>query len=195
MIFANRSTLDATYETNSAVISGALTADSKAMNVSGTVSLADSGKFSSFATNDLYVNNLTLNGFSVGSTSGKDSVLKVIGDMDLVLGHITADFVTVGYTGSVTPQLYVSEKIQDTKDSSYYWDIKNKKARFADINFPELTRLATKVIVVESRTGTASTTLFGAVTSNTNATVGDYLNALHDIQTRVRQKYQMLNLE
>lgn len=195
LIFANRSTLDATYETNSAVISGALTADSKTMNVSGTVSLADSGKFSSFATNDLYVNNLTLNGFSVGSTSGKDSVLKVIGDMDLVLGHITADFVTVGYTGSVTPQLYVSEKIQDTKDSSYYWDIKNKKARFADINFPELTRLATKVIVAESRTGTASTTLFGAVTSNTNATVGDYLNALHDIQTRVRQKYQMLNLE
>ena len=195
LVFTNRSTLDAIFETNSAVVNGPLTADSKTMNVSGTVSLADSGKFSSFSTKDLYVNNLTLSGFSVSSASGKDSVLKVIGDMDLVLGRISAEYVTVGYTGSVTPQLYVSEKIQDTKDSGYYWDIKNKKARFADINSPELARLARGIITSESRTGTVSTTLFGSVVSNTNATVGDYLNALHDIQTRVRQKYQMLNLE
>lgn len=195
LVFANRSTLDATFETNNAVVNGALTADSKTMNVSGTVSLADVGKFSSFSTNDLYVNNLTLNGFSVNSKSGKDSVLKVIGDIDLVLGRISAEYVTVGYTGSVTPQLYVSEKIQDAKDSGYYWDIKNQKARFVDIHSPELSRLASGIVSVESRPGTASTTLFGAVTSNTNATVGDYLNALHDIQTRVRQKYQMLNLE
>ena len=195
LVFTNRATLDAVYTTNNAVVNGALTADSKTMNVQGTVSLADSGKFSSFTTSDLYVNNLTLNGFSVGSKSGKDSILKVIGDMDLVLGRISADYVTVGYTGSVTPQLYVSEKIQDAKDSSYYWDIKNKKARFADVLFPELSRLAMSAVAYESRSGTVATTLFGAVASNTNATVGDYLNALHDIQTRVRQKYQMLNLE
>ena len=195
LVFANRTTLDAVYQTNNAVVNGALTADSKIMNVAGTVSLADSGKFSSFATNDLYVNNLTLNGFSVNSSSDKDSILKIIGDMDLVLGHINADYVTVGYTGSVTPQLYVSEKIQDAKDSSYYWDIKNKKARFADVYFPELSRLASGVIAKEAKAGTFSTTLFGSVASNANATVGDYLNALHDIQTRVREKYQMLNLE
>lgn len=195
LVFANRTTLDAIYQTNSAVVNGALTADSRTMNVSGLFSLIDSGKFSSFTTNDLYVNNLTLNGFSVNSSSGKDSILKIIGDMDLVLGHINADYVTVGYTGSVTPQLYVSEKIQDAKDSSYYWDIKNKKARFADIYLPELARLASGIVATEARAGTLSTTLFGSITSNTNATVGDYLNALHDIQTRVREKYQMLNLE
>ena len=43
--------------------------------------------------------------------------------------------------------------------------------------------------------GTAATLLFGGVAANKNATVGDYLNALHEIQNRVRQKYQMLNLE
>ena len=195
LVFANRTTLDAIYQTNNAVVNGALTADSKAMNVSGQFSLIDSGKFSSFTTNDLYVNNLTLSGFSVNSSSDKDSILKIIGDMDLVLGRITADYVTVGYTGSVTPQLYVSEKIQDPKDSGYYWDIKNKKARFADIYFPELARLASGVTATEAKPGTVSTTLFGSVASNANATVGDYLNALHEIQTRVREKYQILNLE
>lgn len=195
VIFANRTTLDSTYATNNAVVSGALTADSKQMEVSGNLSLADSGKFSSFYTNDLYVNNLNLNGFTVKTVTGKDSVMKIIGDMDLMLGHINADYVSIGYTGSVTPRLSVSEKIQDAKDSSYYWDIKGKKARFADAVFPELSRLATGIIATEAKSGTSSTVLFSGVAANRNATVGDYLNALHEIQTRVRQKYQMLNLE
>lgn len=195
LIFANRTTLDSIYATNNAVVNGALSADSKQMDVSGTVSLADYGKFSSFYTSDLYVNNLNLNGFSVKSSTGKDSILKIIGDMDLMLGHINADYVSVGYTGSVTPRLSITEKIQDAKDSSYYWDIKGKKARFADAMFPELSRLASGIIATESKSGTASTLLFGGVAANKNATVGDYLNALYEIQTRVRQKYQMLNLE
>ncbi len=195
LVFANRTKLDSVYATNNAVVNGALTADSKQMNVAGLLSLADSGKFSSFKTNDLYVNNLTLSGFSVNASSGKESILKVIGDMDLVLGHVDVGYVTVGYTGSVTPKLIVSDKIQDAKDSSYYWDITNKKARFADVSFPELSRLATSAVAIESKSGTVSTILFGGVTSNMNATVGDFLNALHEIQTRVRQKYQMLNLE
>lgn len=195
LVFANRPTLDSIYSTNNAVVNGALTSDSKQINVSGTVSLADSGKFSSFYTNDLYVNNLNLSGFSVKSVPGKDSVLKVIGDMDLMLGHIDAAYVTVGYTGSVTPQLTITDKIQDSKDSGYYWDIKGKKARFADVIFPELSRLAMTVVDMESKSGTSASLLFNGIAANKNATVGDYLNTLHEIQTRVREKYQMLNLE
>lgn len=195
LAFSNRVTLDSIYSTNNAVVNGALTSDAKILDVSGTLLLADYGKFSSFYTNDLYVNNLNLNGFSVNSTAGRDSVLKVIGDMDLVLGHVNAAHVSVGYTGSVTPSLSVNEKIQDAKDSGYYWDIKGQKARFADIYFPELSRMASRIIKTESKSGTSSTILFGAVSANKNATVGDYLNALHEIQTRVRQKYEMLNLE
>ena len=194
LVFANRSTIDSVYSTNIAVVNGALTADSRNLNVSGTLTLADSAKFSSFATNDLYVNTLTLSGFSVASVSGKSSSLKIIGDMDLVLGSISATYVSVGYTGSVTPQLYVSDKIHDSKDSSYYWDIKNSKARFVDMNSPELSRMASIIMAQESSFGTVATTIFGGVSANVNATVADYINAINNMQTQIRAKYEMLNL-
>ena len=195
LVFANRATIDTIYSTNIAVINGALSADSRNLNVSGTLTLADSAKFSSFYTNDLYVNTLTLSGFSVESESGKSSTLRVIGDMDLVLGRITATYVSVGYTGSVTPQLNITDKIQDSKDSSFYWDIKNKKARFADINSPELSRMASYIIQMESDSGTVSTNIFGGVVANTNATVADYINAINNMQMQIRAKYEMLNLK
>lgn len=193
--FANRTTMDTIFTTNMAVINGALTSDSRNMEISDTLSLADSAKFSSFYTNDLYVNTLTLSGFSVSSTSDKPSSLKIIGDMDLVLGHIRAAYVSVGYTGSVTPYLNVTDKIQDPKDSGFYWDIKSKKARFSDINSPELSRLASYVFAYESRAGTNATTVFGGVTANANATMADYINAINDMQTQIRAKYELLNLK
>ena len=196
MEFLNRATIDAIYATNTAVVNGAFTADSRNLNVSGTLSLADSAKFSSFYTNDLYVNTLTLSGFTVASpTSGKSSSLKIIGDMDLVLGHITASYVSVGYTGSVTPQLTITNKIQDPKDSSYYWDVGGRKARFADINSPELSRMASQIVKSESQSGTIAAAIFSSVAANSNATAGDYINALNSIQNQIRAKYQMLNLE
>ena len=194
MVFANRSTIDSIFATNIAVVNGALTADSRNMNVNDTLSLADSAKFSSFYTNDLYVNTLTLSGFSVSSDSGKSTTLKIIGDMDLILGRINATYVSVGYTGSVTPQLNITEKILDSKDSSFYWDIKNKKARFVDINSPELSRMASFVIRMEADTSTVATSLFSGVAANANATVADYINAINSMQTQIRAKYEMLNL-
>jgi len=195
LVFSNRATIDAIFATNNAVVNGAFTSDSRNLNVSGTLSLADSGKFSSFYTNDLYVNTLTLSGFTVTSSNDKSSSLKVIGDMDLVLGRISAAYVSVGYTGSVTPQLNITDKIQDSKDSSFYWDVKGKKARFADLNSPELSRLASKIIKMESRSGTFATSEFGAISANSNATVADYINAINNMQNQIRAKYQMLNLE
>ena len=195
IVFSNRTALDSVFVAENAVVNGTLTADSRGLNVGGVLSLADSGKFSSFYTNDLYTNNLTLSGFSVSSTSNKAPTLRVIGDMDLVLGRITADYVSVGYTGSVTPRLNITDKIQDSKDSSFYWDIKNQKARFADAIFPELSRMASRIITTESKNGTNATTLFGGVVANTNATVGDYLNTINEIQIKVREKYHLLNLE
>jgi Tfp pilus assembly protein PilE len=194
LVFSNRTTIDAIFAANSAVVNGAFTSDSKSLNVGGTLYLADSGKFSSFYTNDLYVNTLTLSGFTVSSSSDKSPSLKIIGDMDLVLGRVNAAYVSVGYTGSVTPMLSVSDKIQDPKDSSFYWDIKAKKARFADINSPELSRMAAQIIKMESKPGTSATSIFGAVSANSNATVGDYVNAINNMQIQIREKYQMLNL-
>jgi hypothetical protein len=158
------------------------------------LSLADSAKFSSFYTNDLYVNTLTLNGFSITSHTGKPALLKIIGDMDLVLGRVSATYVSVGYTGSVTPQLTITDKIQDSKDSSFYWDVKNKKARFVDINSPELSRMASIIMATEANSGTIATSVFGGVSANANATVADYINAINNMQTQIREKYELLNL-
>lgn len=194
LVFTNRSTIDSIFSANSAVVNGALTADSRTLNVNGTLSLADSAKFSSFYTNDLYVNTLTLGGFSITNSSGKPSSLKIVGDMDLIMGRISATYVSVGYTGSVTPQLTITDKIQDSKDSSFYWDIKGKKARLADINSPELSRMASFIIATESVSGTVATSIFGGVAANANATVADYINAIKDMQTQIRAKYEMLNL-
>lgn len=193
--FSNRATIDAIFATNTAVVNGAFTADSRDLNVGGILTLADSGKFSTFYTNDLYVNTLTLSGFSISQTSGKATTLKIIGDMDLILGRVTAAYVSVGYTGSVTPKLVISNKIQDPKDSSYYWDIGNKKARFADVNFPELSRMASLIARIEAVPGTSATSIFGSVSANANATVGDYINAINNIQEQIRAKYQKLNLK
>lgn len=195
LMFSNRATIDAIYATNTAVVNGAFTSDSRILNVSGTLSLADSARFSSFYTNDLYVNNLTLNGFSISSSSGKSPLLKIVGDMDLIMGRVTASYVSIGYTGSVTPQLNITNKIQDPKDSSFYWDINGKKARFADINLPELSRMASIIVKLESGNGTNASSVFDAVVANSNATAGDYINAINNIQNIVREKYQMLNLE
>lgn len=192
--FSNRTTISSVFSANTAVVNGAFTSDSKNLNVSGTLYLVDSGKFSSFYTNDLYVNTLTLNGFSVESTSGKPSSLKIIGDMDLMFGRINATYVSVGYTGSVTPQLIITDKIQDPKDSSFYWDVRGRKARFADLNSPELNRMASQIIKIESKPGTSATSLFGTVSANSNATVGDYINAINNMQSQIRAKYEMLNL-
>lgn len=195
VVFSNRVNLDSVFVAENAVVNGAFTSDSRELNIGGILSLTDSGKFSSFSTNDLYVNNLTLSGFSVSSSSNKVPTLKVVGDIDLVLGRVNANYVSVGYTGSVTPRLSITDKIQDSKDSSYYWDVKNQKARFSDAIFPELSRMATNITAIESKQGTASTTLFGGVVANKNATVGDYLNSINEIQTKVREKYHLLNLE
>ena len=193
--FSNRATLDTIFSTNTAFVNGAFTSDSRTLNVGGTLTLADSGKFSSFYTNDLYVNTLTLNGFSINPTPGKSSTLQVIGDVDLILGSVTAAYVSVGYTGSVTPKLVIANKIQDPKDSSFYWDIGNKKARFSDVNFPELSRMASRIIKTEAVSGTVATTIFGAVAANVNATVGDYINAINSMQEQIRIKYEKLNLK
>ena len=194
LVFANRSTIDSVFTTNIAVINGALTADSRELSVNGTLTLADSAKFSSFYTNDLYVNTLTLSGFSISNNTDKPSSLKVIGDMDLILGRVIATYVSVGYTGSVTPQLRITDKIQDSKDSSFYWDIKNKKARFVDIKSPELARMASIIIAMESKSDSVATSVFKGVAANANATVADYINAINNMQTQIRAKYEMLNL-
>lgn len=198
MIFQNRPTIDSEYTTTNATVAGGISADGRSMNVTGTLTMADVGKFSSFTTGDLWVRNLTLSGVSVDAYDEnyrlQPAILNVSQSLDMTSGHVDAIYTTVSFTGSVTPRLVVSDLIQDSRNSDYYWDVNANRANFADVSLAELSRLATLVAFYEKDASTSATQIFGAVSANKNATASDYLNAIDKIAERVREKYRMLKL-
>lgn len=193
LIFKNRTTIDADFKTQNALVSGTLSGDAKTISVAGTLNLADLAKVSSFTADNLWTNTLSLSGLSV---SGDDApLLRVTGALDMTEGRVNALYVTVGFTGSITPRIGIKEKIVDSTNPAFYWDAQQRTANFVDISSPTLSNLATKVLRRESVSGTTATRVFSAVTANKNATMGDFMNAISEIQNTVRGKYRMLNLE
>lgn len=193
VIFKNRTTIDSTYNTQTALVSGTLSGDAKSITVNGILSLADYAKVSSFTADNLSVNTLTLGGLSV--PSGSLSTIRIGGSLDMTEGRVSAMFMTVGFTGSITPRLGVKEKIVDSVNPNYYWNVSARTANMGDINSPTLSDMATRILRRESVSGSSVTKIFNAVASNKNATMGDFMNAINQIQQTVRGKYQMLNLE
>ncbi len=193
VIFKNRTTIDSTYNTQTALVSGTLSGDAKSITVNGILSLADYAKVSSFTADNLSVNTLTLGGLSV--PSGSLSTIRIGGALDMTEGRVSAMFMTVGFTGSITPRLGVKEKIVDSVNPNYYWNVSARTANMGDINSPTLSDMATRILRRESVSGSSVTKIFNAVASNKNATMGDFMNAINQIQQTVRGKYQMLNLE
>ena len=193
VIFKNRTTIDSKYYTQTALVSGTLSGDAKSISVNGTFSLADYAKVSSFTVDNLSVNTLTLGGFSV--PSGSLSTIRIGGSLDMTEGRISAMFVTVGFTGSITPRLGVKEKIVDSINPAYYWNVSTRIANLGDINSPTLSEMATKILRRESVYGSIATKIFSSVASNKNATMGDFMNAINEIQKSVRGKYQLLKSE
>lgn len=193
VIFKNRTTIDSKYYTQTALVSGTLSGDAKSISVNGTFSLADYAKVSSFTVDNLSVNTLTLGGFSV--PSGSLSTIRIGGSLDMTEGRISAMFVTVGFTGSITPRLGVKEKIVDSMNPAYYWNVSTRIANLGDINSPTLSEMATKILRRESVYGSIATKIFSSVASNKNATMGDFMNAINEIQKSVRGKYQLLKSE
>ena len=55
--------------------------------------------------------------------------------------------------------------------------------------------MAQLAVYEEKNTATDTWSVFSSVVSNKNATASDYMNAINEIQNRVRQKYTKLNLE
>ena len=193
VIFSNRTTLSFPYNTKTAVVSGALVGDSRNIDVSGAFNLDDIAKVSDFTADNLWVNNLTLGGLS--TESGTASTLHANLSLDMTEGRVNALFVTVGFTGSMTSRLGVKSKIEDPSNPDYYWDVKNGTANFADIMSPTLSSMASRAVRVYSASGTSAAQIFSNVSENKNATMGDFMNAINEIQNIVRGKYQMLNLE
>ncbi len=197
MIFQNRTTIDKSFRTINATVSGILSSDSRNMNVSGQFNLADTGKFTNFITGDLYVNNLTLGGISITDASITPAILKVNRAIDMTRGRITAMYTTVNFAGSITPRLVVHNRIEDSNNSSYYWDASSgtATAHLMDAILVDLQDMAPQVLYSENVNGTVSSSIFGKIVANKNATVSDYMNAINQIQAQIRAKYRQLNLE
>ena len=198
LIFQNRTAIDTTYTSETATVSGGLSSDGRTMEISGKFLLADVGKFSSFTVGDLWTSTMTLSGLSISAYDEyyreQPAILKIAGSLDMTAGRIESLYTTVGFAGSITPRLVVYDRIEDSKNSDYYWDVDKSSANFADVTLAELNRLATLAAHFEKVPGTDSATLFGGVTANKNATAADFMNAIREIQTRVRAKYRLLNL-
>ena len=163
------------------------------MEVAGRFSLSDTAKFSNMVVGDFYVTNMTLAGLSVTDTE-KVSMLKINQALDMTSGRIDAMFVTVGFAGSITPRLVVRDRIEDSVNPAYYWDAAASVANFNDVSFAELARMAPLAFAREGK-GTTAAQIFGAVSANKNATASDYMNAIKEIQEKVRAKYRGLNLQ
>ncbi|MBO4672596.1 MAG: hypothetical protein J5608_03020 [Alphaproteobacteria bacterium] len=195
IVFDNRTTIDGEFYTKNATVSGSLTADSRNMEISGRLSLTDTGKFSSFTTNDLYVTNLTLPNLTVDNPDNKPVILTVNGSLRMRYGSVSAMQVTVGYAGSITPRLSIASKILDPNNSNYYWDATANSASFADLYLGDLNRMMSYLGRPEFDQKTVAGRRFAALVSNANATASDYLNALSGIAAEVRAKYSLLKLQ
>ena len=193
LIFENRTTIDNGFKTVNATVSGVLSSDGKNMNVAKNLNVSDIAKLSSITTQNLWVSKLTLSGLSIETDD--IPMLKINQALDMTSGRIEAMFVTVGFTGSMTPRLVVYDKIADSINSNFYWDAKSGVLNFMDASFVELSRMATQVVRSYGDKGTDAFGVFSAVSANKNATVSDYMNAIKEIQNRVRGKYRLLNLE
>lgn len=198
LIFQNRTAIDTIYTSETATVAGGLSADGRTMEVSGKFLLGDVGKFSSFTVGDLWTSTMTLSGLSISAYDEyyreQPAFLKVAGALDMTAGRIESIYTTVGFAGSITPRLVVFDRIEDSRNSDYFWDVGASSANFADVTLAELNRLATLAAHFEKIPGTDSTQLFGGVAANKNATAADFMNAIREIQTRVRAKYRLLNL-
>lgn len=194
LIFKNRTTINSEFRSKSTTISGTLSADGKNMEISGSLSLDNLGKFSSLTANNLWVSNMTLGGLSVETEDGL-ALLKINQYLDMTSGHINAIYTSVGFTGSMTPRLVVKDRIEDSRNSDYYWDASSKTANFVDVTLVELNRMAGLATHYDGDSATVSGQIFGAVSANKNATVADYMNAIKEIQKRVQEKYQDLILK
>ena len=182
VIFQSRTTLDQALDVKSATVAGILSSDSRTMEIAKNISLADTAKFTSFTTGDLWVSNMTLGGLSISTDYDGPSVLNVNKTVDMTGGNIDAMFVTVGFAGSITPRLVVYDRIEDSTNPNYYWDAKYGVANLADVTLQELNRMAPLAVYAENATSTDSGRIFNAVVTNKNATASDYMNAINQIQ-------------
>ena len=198
--FEKRPTLDGTMAFGTAVVNGALSSDAKGLHAD-TLNLSGAGRFNSVNATDLKTGDLNLSGLNVTAAATDPNnpaiaILSINQTLDMTGGAITALSVNVGFTGSVTPYLGVTDRIEDASSPLYYWNVSAGDAVLADVSFPNLATLMQSVVKKETTSPkTTAESLMAPVAANANATASDFLKALNTIASRVRAEYQQLNLE
>lgn len=195
IIYANRSELSLNLDiSGETTINGILSADSRNMQINGDIILDNSARFNNVVGKELWADTMHLAGLTISSDKSDPAIVKVNQTIDMTGGRISALFVTVGFTGSLTPRLIVKGIIQDAADDTYFWDTAAGVASLDDISFPALNPMMRASTTYEG-TGTESYRIMAPVSANANATVADFMRALGQIKNRVTSKYQSLNLE
>jgi hypothetical protein len=175
-----------------ALVMGALTSDSRNAELSDGLFLNGEARLSRLEAAELWVGDLRLNGLSIGG-SDQPAILKVSGVIDTTRGRITSRVATIGYAGSVAPKIIVSERLEDSSDKSYYWDLKLKKAALSDASLGHLGQMVKDVVRAESRNPrTTAETVISQVAANSNATLSDYIRAINEVRNRVTEKYNRI---
>ncbi|MDR0803689.1 MAG: type II secretion system GspH family protein [Rickettsiales bacterium] len=192
--FTMRANLDAALKiSGEATVNGNMTSDGKSITV-GTLSLEKTANFSAVHAKELWAGSLNLSGlyFNDGVRAPQITVRQ---NLDMLGGKITADIANVGFSGTLTPRIYISTWLQDSQDSSYYWDVKNSIAVFSDMRLNLLRDLSRFAVSGESGNDSEVYNIMRALSVNANATVADYINGLRQMQRIVEIKFEQLNLK
>jgi hypothetical protein len=169
-------------------VMGPITSDGRNLDAS-QITVSGRSQFRNLSANELYANKLFLSGFSVADSSSVPAILSISRSLDMTKGHITAIDTFVGFSGSVTPKLVISGRIEDSSKSEFYWNVSDTTANMVDLHLSQLSQMIKDVYNKEKTGKTETEQIMGNVILNSNATVSDFIKALDTAKEKVSQKY------
>ena len=175
----------------SATVKGTLAFDGQSVDASQT-SVTTKARFRDITANEFACDKLSLSGLSANSDDDNPTILSIKGMLNMNGGQITAIDTFVNFSGSITPKLHVTGRIQDAGNSDFYWDLYNDSAVLSDLTLTNLSRYIDDVYSSERTGQTETETIMANIIQNKNATVSDYLRALEQVKKVVSAKYDKI---
>jgi len=174
-----------------ALVMGSIMSENRSLDAAH-VSVSGRSLFRNVTTETLRANNLHLSGFTVARSENAPSTMSISGSLDMTLGHIRAIETQIGFSGSVAPRLQVTNRIEDSANPSFYWDVSGGRAELGDLYLTNLSQIMRSAFTRERTGKTETERLMSNVAHNINATVSDYMRALENVRRTVEAKYAEL---
>jgi hypothetical protein len=190
MSVSNRLDWTGAIEATDVLVLGSISSDNRSLDATH-ISVAGHSSLRNVTANNLTTNNLRISGFSVARDPDNPSTLSISGVLDMTRGHIRAVETTVGFSGSVTPSLQVTSRIEYSQDPSYYWNVAGAggSAHLGDLILNNLSSTMRSAFARERTGRTETESIMGGIAHNVNATVSDYMRALERVRNAVEAKY------